>query len=327
MGVEGASAAQRTPQLPVCATRSREPHRPGDSRPRPWHRHPPHRPARPRLPRPRPHGDRPARRRPIRPRPARRPSATWQRLRRDVEGPVSDHADPRPPTRDYDAGVGGRGRAPCGARRQAARRDAGLATPPTILTGNTRRVARPSGSRIRPDHCPGRRCRRKRAAIAERISRRAAPLRELPRHRECCEAPRTPGPWNSRAPGDRESSIHTSRRPGKHRRRPTRAVASSPPGHRYRLHRPPVGVPAPIVTRLAGAPARRPRPRYGALTRLLRPDPRRQACAACSPLGGVPPAQASTVAALSRFSGPTSGRSWGSFRAQARFDSCRRVWM
>ena len=32
--------------------------------------------------------------------------------------------------------------------------DAGLATPPTILTGNTRRVARPSGSRIRPDQVP-----------------------------------------------------------------------------------------------------------------------------------------------------------------------------
>ena len=30
---------------------------------------------------------------------------------------------------------------------------------------------------------------------------------------------------------------------------------------------------------------------------------------------------------LTGVSAPTSGRSWGSFPAQARFDSCRRVWM
>ena len=183
----------------------------------------------------------------------------------------------------------GDGRAACGARRQAARRrrwtrhttDNPHRQHPA--GGPTQRQSNPAGPSAQADGA-GASVPRLRSGCP----RRAAPLRELPRHRECCEAPRTPGPWNSRAPGDREPSIHTSRRPGKHRRRPTRAVASSPPGHRYRLHRPPVGVPAPHPPTPRRRPARRPRPRYGALTRLLRPDPRRPACATCSPLGGVP---------------------------------------
>lgn len=199
---------------------------------------------------------------------------------------MPDHTEPRSPTGADDVDMGGRGRTSRRARRQAARgrrwtwRSADAPDRPHPAGSQTRGQSKTSAE---GSQTCGTGSGMQRLRVGD--PRRAAPLPRLPRHREHHQTTRPPGREHTRAADHREASIRTSRGPSAYRCGSTRAMGSSPPGHRYGIHGPLVGVPAPHPPSLGRSDTRPPRRRHWPLPRLLRPDPRRPACAARPTLG------------------------------------------
>ena len=166
--------------------------------------------------------------------------------------------------------------------------DAGPASPPTLLTGDARRDARPARSQTRPHQAPSLGTDSSLSRLRARDHPRTATVRGLPRHNEHAQAPRPPSRHHPEATGHRRPPVRTSKCPRTNRHGTTRALGgSSSRGQRPGVHGPAIGVSAPHPAASRRRPGRRSREGDGPLSRVLRPDPRRPASTACPALGGA----------------------------------------